>query len=494
MTTTSSVGNFSTKSERDQRSPSAEMSEELLEHRWKNLLAWLDGHGFKAQDLPVECRQSAAAGNGLFARKDCSPATTLFSIPASAMMNKMSLKQLYSPQARVTKALTAVQLISMHLLLWRPKADEGCTDAHFGPYISTLPRNFESHPLTWLVQSKLGGDTTSATNRSILLERLPQSVSVALQQLYMRFWEDWNKVQTFMRSPSMKTTLEDAPNGLQAASKVMDFLWAWLNVNTRCIYYRLKPLKNDPDNLTMCPILDFANHTLDKPHITPVPSNADIWNAAPVKSIGDGFKFLSPDNATIREGDEIYLTYGSHSNKTLFVEYGFVNDIPKDIPRITGEVDVQDILEEIVSENPRLGGVVKDVLVTEGYWGNWVLHSTKDSAQPSWRLITALRLHHLVVGAGTAEDDTIQVWRDVIAGKRERISDDNEQLWRGTVVHLCDVVVSRAEQNLRSSSGGFASGQDTWVPWMHENIRTLWREELLVARAVKESVLRGDEF
>ena len=109
-------------------------------------------------------------------------------------MNKMTLKRLYPPDIRV---LTAVQLISMHLFIWRPKADEDSADPVFGPYISILPRDFASHPLTWLVLSKLG----KADGMQIsLLDRLPPSVLAALHHLQARFWDDWYNVQAFLVS------------------------------------------------------------------------------------------------------------------------------------------------------------------------------------------------------------------------------------------------------------------------------------------------------
>lgn len=102
--------------------------------------------------------------------------------------------------------------------------------------------------------------------------------------------------------------------------------------------------------------------------MTPVPSNSEIWNAAPVNSIGDGLKFISPDNVKIEENGEILLTYGLRSNKTLFVEYGFVN-LFKNGPSPSGEVDVQDLVEKDVFVDVRLHDAVKATLVSEGYWG-----------------------------------------------------------------------------------------------------------------------------
>lgn len=113
-------------------------------------------------------------------------------------MNKMTLRRLYPPNTRVVKALTAVQLISMHLFIWRPQADEDSGDPFFGPYISILPRNFDSHPLTWFV---LAEKLNKADDLQIsLLNSLPPSVLVALRRLHTRFWDDWRKVQTFLVS------------------------------------------------------------------------------------------------------------------------------------------------------------------------------------------------------------------------------------------------------------------------------------------------------
>lgn len=142
-----------------------------------------------------------------------------------------------------------------------------------------------------------------------------------------------------------------------------------MTVNTRCIYYRLKHAKTDPDNLTMCPILDFANHTPGQAHMIPFPSNSKTQSAAPVNPIGDGLKFVSSDHVKIEENDEILLTYGLHSNKTLFVEYGFVNPFSKNGPSPSGEVDVQDLVEKHVFIDVQLREAVKVTLVAEGYWG-----------------------------------------------------------------------------------------------------------------------------
>ena len=111
--------------------------------------------------------------------------------------------------------------------------------------------------------------------------------------------------------------------------------------------------------------------------------------------------------------------------------------------------------------------------------------------------MTALRLHHLVTSNNTIDDDTVQRWCNVIDGREEIICDGNEMAWRQSLVTVCDALIIRAQASLHDlEKEGLVehSGNEAWLPWMRENIGILWREELLVAEAVKQCTLRGDDF
>ncbi|KAG0707784.1 hypothetical protein DFH29DRAFT_597776 [Suillus ampliporus] len=475
----------------DTTTASMSNAQSSLNHRWSKLMTWLRIHGMKtgADDLLVECKETPTAGNGLFARTSCPPSSLLFGVPPQVLMNIRTLKSLHPTSG--STPLTAIQMISLHLYINRPRGSEDSPDPRYGPYISTLPREFDSHPLTWLVRSKSDMESGDVP----LLSYLPPSVRASLIKLHDRFCQDWAAVRAYLTANSYICSKYDAYLD-DVNDSTSNYIWAWLNVNTRCIFYRLKSSKEDPDNLTLCPILDFANHTSIGSHMTLVPSEADIWDTAPVKSIGKGFRFLSPADASLQEGEEVFLTYGGHPNRTLFVEYGFVNKSLGEAEIVDGEVDVQDVVESLILDH-KSGAFVKSVLEDEGYWGDWTLYCSAESAQPSWRAITALRLHHLVVSNNTIHDNAIQPWRDVIAGKQEMISDGNEIAWKQSLIAICDTLIARAQASLHSLKSDGAeehSSSNGWLPWMRENIRTLWREELLVAVVVKQRALRGDDF
>lgn len=100
--------------------------------------------------------------------------------------------------------------------------------------------------------------------------------------------------------------------------------------------------------------------------MTPRLSAAERANAPPIPKLGDPFTLLSP-STQIEAGDELYLTYGAHANRTLFVEYGFVVPCAPDDAR--AEVDVQDIVDRLFADTGDDGSTKKEMLQDAGYWG-----------------------------------------------------------------------------------------------------------------------------
>ena len=300
-------------------------------------------------------------------------------------------------------------------------------------------------------------------------------------------------------------------------------------VNTRSIYYPIQGEDPEKDCLTLCPILDFANHNEAPSHITPAVETA-LRSPGSHASAGD-FIFTSCIDTIVEAGQQLYLRYGGHSNRTLFAEYGFVNQFgPEAIPRgdFRGEVDVQDIVEECIRTlKPRYGGRreasayqrwVMDTLEEEGYWGyyrrvytrrhslmiifiifgsDWTLDSSPSPAHPSYRLITALRLIQIAANSdaktGAPPESETQAWRDVLSGRRELISDENESGWREVLLGFCERISGRAQEGRDQATQDLAN-LEGWQAWMRENILYLWREELEVADAVARSIRAGEVF
>jgi hypothetical protein len=159
---------------------------------WPSLLLWLDGHGMETSTLPVEPREITGAGYGLVAVRHIPPATRIFTVPASALLNRDTLQPHYSPNP----VLSGTQLISLHLLIYRPIDHLPSTDPLFGPYISVLPTSFHAHPLTWLWKERIERNANSV--ESHLLALLPPRVVRDLERVARTFYADWDKVYTYL--------------------------------------------------------------------------------------------------------------------------------------------------------------------------------------------------------------------------------------------------------------------------------------------------------
>jgi hypothetical protein len=128
------------------------------------------------------------AGLGMFARLPSEPQASLFTIPASALMNIRTL----SPHYPRKPSLNATQLTSLHLAIHRPKNNQESSDHLFGPYISIMPRDFNLHPLTWLILRETGQVAPPG------LDHLPPRVLEAVRLLAERFKKDWKSVRVYL--------------------------------------------------------------------------------------------------------------------------------------------------------------------------------------------------------------------------------------------------------------------------------------------------------
>ncbi|KAM6500535.1 hypothetical protein JOM56_003549 [Amanita muscaria] len=445
---------------------------------WNQLLNWLRSRRMSTKNLLMEPRERQGAGFGLYTTRPLPPSTALCTIPASALLNIITLSPYYP---RSDPPLTAVQLISLHITLHRPKkANDAFSDPHFGPFISILPPDFTFHPLTWLWKQSHG---LASANGQHLIDILPTSVLDSMNEIHSKFKADWKRVSDYLKDNQNLFQTEPIDEA--------QFLWGWLNVNTRCIYYPIRNARSDPDNISLCPLLDFANHTGKGPHMV-----VNYGSGDSLPRLGRANVTLVSPTSSVGENEEMYLVYGAHSNKRLFVEYGFVNQVSAEIVArddVSGEVDVQKHMENLFRERGKAGGWIRKILTDEGYWGDWTMHSGPVPAHPSFRLITALRLYHAIplTGEERLSESLLGAWKETILGTREIISEENEELWRRTLLRICEIVEAEAQRSMKRAQDCVYDG---WEADAREKISQLWLEEVLVAQEVKKSVEGGIAF
>ncbi|GAA6004778.1 hypothetical protein JCM10207_001011 [Rhodosporidiobolus poonsookiae] len=469
---------------------------------WSALLAWLAAFPGGTDPERYIRLVHNAAGRGLVARGDVAPNTLLISIPNAALLNLRTLKPLYPPAFH--SKLNAVQWLSLHLALefrrhlfspTPPKPTKASTRDYW-PFIATLPRSFETVPLTWAVNS-LSLDTLRAEyaipNGDVSLkdraerekqpgpsERekrrrkrfadlcglLPPAVRRRQADVEKRFRKDWVAAKEVWAK-------QDEVDGELA---FFDFLLGWLNVNTRCLYFEIDSKKED--NLTLAPVVDMINHIPGRT-TKPSPRISTFTFSSPPST--------SPD-PPLKDGDELAFSYGPHEDTMLLTEYGFVIGRVNDY----NAVEVDRFVEGLFEAQGREGELKMGVLKDEGYWGDMTLQATPEPPSASWRVLVALRLLHLRLPSSlTLSAEALAPWYNVLTGVSETISSANELKVVATLKSVCKSVAAEAEEGLKRC----AEVRRRWEKEKEGDedlemslgmLETVWEEEERIAKAVEE--------
>ncbi|KAL4807604.1 hypothetical protein BDV18DRAFT_106062 [Aspergillus unguis] len=249
------------------------------------------------------------------------------------------------------------------------------------PGMSLLPPSISNH---WASQQINTGNTkaTSAYSYDTRYQNL-------LAQQYKRLRDHWTSVVSVF--PSTVWT---------------DFARNWAVVNSRSFYY-VSPEKEEPedwnDAIALVPYADYFNHVDD----------------ADCEVHFDGKEYTFKASRQYEKGEEIYMSYGSHSNDFLLVEYGFyLEDNPSDAVYLDGI-----ILADLDA------GQTKD-LAEYDYFGNFEL--------------TSSGVGDSTIAAASIKYMSDPDWRNYVTGVSERGFDKNKTAdiirgWIGIYLEECSI-------------------------------------------------------
>ncbi|ELR03202.1 hypothetical protein VC83_02324 [Pseudogymnoascus destructans] len=165
----------------------------------------------------------------------------------------------------------------------------------------------------------------------ILQDFLPQAASALLSNQIKKFELDWATV-----------------SGAFPAIDRDHYLYSWLIVNTRTFYYvppGTKKKKDSKDCMALNPFADYFNHASQ---------------GCTVEFGPEGFEITT--NKVYGEGEEIYISYGKHSNDFLLAEYGFI---------MAGNDFDHILLDSVII--PKMDAVQLQLVRDAGYLGKYVL-------------------------------------------------------------------------------------------------------------------------
>ncbi|KAK9458278.1 hypothetical protein V1511DRAFT_492212 [Dipodascopsis uninucleata] len=186
------------------------------------------------------------------------------------------------------KRLSSHQILSHYIYsLQQRKNQQDASDnpVEWSDFLTVLPSNdaFNSMPMTWKV--------LNLDYYSIYYDILPPDTLAHSQKVYDNFLRDFEAVERVCKLKLNKS----------------QFLWAWLCVNTRCLYFYMSEARTPDDCMTMAPYIDFLNHSDE--------SHSKI-------GVEDNYFHLIATKE-YKVGDEVFLSYGAHTNSFLLCEYGF---------------------------------------------------------------------------------------------------------------------------------------------------------------------------
>ncbi|OZC11129.1 hypothetical protein X798_01955 [Onchocerca flexuosa] len=241
-----------------------------------DFMDWVIGNG--AQHFGVVIRDCAnEGGKGLFATTDFRENETIICIPLEIIITAGFVAELpgYCDVFKRYRLKPFEALVYFFLT-------EKESDSKWVPYLKVLPKSFS---------------TPANLHPSLEPEDFPYHL----------------RKQWYGQKNELKIMYEKFVTIL-ADNTIWDhFLWAWHIVNTRCMYRDNKPHplidNSEGDSLAIVPLIDMLNHSNDN-------QCCAIWD-----SRSNLYKVIV--TRPIHKGEQIFICYGSHTNGSLWIEYGF---------------------------------------------------------------------------------------------------------------------------------------------------------------------------
>ncbi|XP_067144836.1 SET domain-containing protein 4 [Centruroides vittatus] len=236
-------------------------------------------------------------GRGLKSYEVINAGDVLISVPYNSLITYETVMSSYLHiiLSKYHQSLSTMEMISVFLMCEKLKG----SSSYWHPYIKSLPIEYVL-PATFPLE---------------ILNCIPKIVAEVVKQQNVLL------KKTFKRLKKLLDAIENHFKEFFGLLTYEIFQWSWLSVNTRCIYMKSVKINNDPlrnhNDLALAPFLDLLNHS---PYVQ-VKAEFNIKTKC--------YEIIHLNN--IKKYHQVFINYGFHSNKTLFLEYGFViPDNPND--------------------------------------------------------------------------------------------------------------------------------------------------------------------
>ncbi|MBW0515822.1 hypothetical protein O181_055537 [Austropuccinia psidii MF-1] len=469
--------------------------------KWVKLQAWLNDH-HQAGHLTCKATLTSSDNRGrtLISNQDIEDASPILSISHSALLNPRTLPSSFL--VAHCQSLSSTQILTLYLSHHRScQRTEAKTklESAFDPYLATFPTKFSGIPLVWLLEStfqdlqSIHGTDHLALNQlkthhsirhhssfglnSHTFKLLSHSTALKSDQVSRRFMADWEGLLKSLHHVDFHEIC------------LSDLLWAWLVVNTRCVWYNLG-CKNHDDNISLVPAVDMANHN---PHsqvtLIATPHTFTMYSSYPRGTFASPKTHTimssskpetnSNDKISIYSGQEIMFSYGPHGNSTLLAEYGFIADSnPWD------SIDLTDAIQSHFEISQDDANEKKLMLQSAGYWGDYTIQCS--SLEISHRIFIALRLLHLPLNQA-------QCWLDHVKGKTDDLGIEVEKRVKNSLQKL----FTKVKEDLETTLGHFERHDPVSCKissYSLQSLKTIARTELKTIHSLLNKFVNNDSI
>ncbi|KAG0678361.1 hypothetical protein C6P42_000508 [Pichia californica] len=256
----------------------------------------------------------------------------------TSLYSKLDSKKIFN--------LTSHQLLTLYITLENKRKES----SFWYPLLSCFPelKEYSGIPMTWTLK------TSSSTDLE-LFNSLPNSTKHhALSQLN-QFNDDIKAIDSILNNLNFKVGHDE-------------YLWSWLAINTRCLYYKL-PLylpisdskNSEASNITLVPFVDLINHS---------------YKSLNTVAIETKFGYEISTIQKIEKDNHLWFTYGPHSDEFLQCEYGFSTLREEFIDKfeemnIYNCVDISSIILKLLNSSKKVN--VSSWLKQTSYYGDYTL-------------------------------------------------------------------------------------------------------------------------
>ncbi|XP_052087736.1 SET domain-containing protein 4-like [Mytilus californianus] len=392
-------------------------SDELI-----GLFKWLK---MKVRNQKLRPTMFHDTGRGLMTKRPIYPGDVIIAIPKSFLitMDTVLKSEVGFLLKRSHLKLNLQQAMSIFLITESEKQEESV----WWRYIKVLPETFDT-PAFW-----------KSSDLCLLSKNVYKKTFAALNDL-QTFYDE---IILFLSSSKEVTITFN------------EFRWAWYCINSRSIYYDCdsSPYITDTNkNIALAPFLDLLNHS----------TTAEVEAAFNMNNNCFEIKTYN----SFRKYDQVFISYGAHSNTHLLMEYGFI--LP-DNPHDVYEIDYDEIVK--VAQNLNLQYIDKKKRVIEENAINRKLVCSKEGM--SWSIHAVLKI--------LAMDFTeLKSWKLIF--KDDTISVTNQK----AVKNMSQIILQQELLEIRSVFVKFPSKDKSRLT-RHQNLALdlLTIEENILQQSIK---------